>query len=182
MTPEMLFKLADARGISYQRVAASTKPQWPLEAVSLAMGDMWPINEREKYYSAFAWRWARDQRQYSIVWASLLIATAERALAEHWPRRICGELYIEKLVELALLEEHFWWLLRKHDLYAAMVGIEVSEKDRLSGITPESIWDRRFSKRYESVRHQLEVWCGTVHSHMAARMRESENEESIACA
>src|SRR5687767_12083382 len=116
MTPEMLFKLADARGISYQRVSASSKPQWPVEAVALAMRDIWPINERERCYSAFAWRWSHDQAQYSVLWASLLIAAAERALAERWPRRICGELYIEKLVDLALLEEHHWWLLRKHDL------------------------------------------------------------------
>lgn len=182
MTPETLFSLADVRGLSYQRIAPSTKPQWPMAEVALAMADMYPQSDRDKCYAAFAWRWTRDRNQYSVLWYRLLIATTERALRECWPRRISDQGYLEKLVDLALLEEHYWWVLRRHNLYAAMMRIEADEKQKKDGVTAEDIWERRYSQKYEAVRYQLEVWCGTVHGHMAARMKDEPNEQSIACA
>lgn len=169
MTPETLFALADARGLTYERMASSTKPQWPLEDIALAMADMYPVNERARCYAAWAWRWSRDKEQYQELWAGLVIATAERSLRERWPRKICGEYYIEKLVDLAILEEHFWWLLRAKDLYAGMLGVD------------QMIWERRYSRRYEAVRQQIEAWVGQVRSHMIARMR-GEDQTAVACA
>lgn len=170
MTPETLFTLADARGIQYGHVSRATQQQWPIEDVALALADMYPRSERDWTFAAYSWRWRRDGEQRPMLRFGLLVTTAERAYAEHWPQLISQETYIERLVDMAMLEEHYWWIIRKTGLYAALMKVE------------DDVWQRRLSRRYESIRHQLECWCSSVHQHMAARMKADENEGSRTCA
>jgi hypothetical protein len=169
VTPETLFTLADARGIQYGHVSHAGRAQWPIEDVALALADMYPRSERDRSFAAYSWRWRKDREQRPMLRFGLLVTTAERAYVEHWPQMISNEPYLERLVDMAILEEHYWFVLRTHQLYASMMQVD------------EDIWDRRMSRRYESIRHQIERWCSSVHHHMLARMRTDEHERSATC-
>lgn len=165
MTPERLTSLIAARGIHIGHIPGGGRPEWTAQEAAIALAGLEPADIRRRCYAAFTYRWAGDDSQRSTLYGCLMNQASTIALRENWPSRIREQLYLERLVRMAILEERFWWIMNKHQLWPAIL-----RDDGFRDIDDE-LWRRRFSRRYEALRHVLETWCSTAHHHMVAKIR-----------
>jgi hypothetical protein len=151
--PPSLLLRVHPTALDPQPLPSSNRVNAILHDLGIAMGGL-----HSPSYCAFAWRWARDDvaRRYLRVY---LLEEADRLQRrEKWPKRMRGQLYLDKLVVLAIREEHEWFQMRARQAHAQLAGIE------------QDLWDHRLHRYYEGVRDILEQWCGRAYSHVARMM------------
>lgn len=155
MNPERLMSLIAVRGVTIDHITGGGIPEWTPQDAALACQGL----DRRRY-AAFAYRWARDDSQRSTLYGSLMTYSIELAERERWPERTkAGARYLDRLVRLAIFEEHHWIVGHAH-LWPAL--IEVSD----------DVWTRELQRRYEGVRGILDGWCHDAHSHVMRRIRD----------
>jgi len=173
MNPERAIASCSPRSNSLEPGVSTTGARWSPADAALACsryidgGRIYELHNVCMY--AFRYRWARDESVRPSLRASLMIEAVDMRSQEGWPKTVrrldlvtgqwAERKYVEDLVDLALLEEHSGWILRKLDLWGACVGVY------------PTVWKRVLSPRYEAIRQVLEVWCGTARSHVARRLR-----------
>jgi hypothetical protein len=159
VTPERLASLIATRGISIGDVPGGGKPEWTSQEAAIALAGM-PRATRDRSYAAFVYRWAGDEGQRSVLYGFLMTEALNIAQDEHWPSRIREQRYVERLVRLAVLEERFWWIITKNQLWP-----EIMRQDGFEHMD-ERLWFTKLSKKYEAIRHVIETWCADAHYHM----------------
>jgi len=173
VTPERAIASCSTRSNSLEPGVSTTGARWTPADAALACsryiddGRIYELHNVCMY--AFRYRWARDDSVLGSLRSALLMEAIDLRFEEGWPKFIrrldlnTGQWaegkYVEDLVDLALLEEHNGWMLRKLDLWGACLGVY------------PNVWRRVLSPRYEAIRQVLEVWCGTARSHMSRRLR-----------
>lgn len=179
MTPERLMSLASAKGLSIDHIPGGGRPEWTAQETAMAIAGL-PADIRDACYAAYAYRWARDDSQHSVLYSKLSMAvwgaSDSMASRERWPSRIREQKYMERLVRMAILEERCWFLINQYSLWPAILiddGFQHMD---------DELWERRLSRKYEAVRGIIESWCSTVHYHALARIDPYENALSTTCA
>lgn len=110
--------------------------------LGLAMGGV-----RDPCYCAFAWRYARDERALIKLRRYLYDATLKTARRMKWPYKMRGDTYLDRLVWLALWDEHNWWWIRQGKAWARLIDMD------------DELWNHRVAEKYITVRDQLDRWC-----------------------
>lgn len=161
MKPDELMARAAAVGLDLNHVSGGI-PQWTPEDAAHACGGL-----ADKYYCAFAYRFAGDDLVYGNLYVHLRLALGHVGRHERWPDKIAGHFYLAKLVRLALFEEYcttrapkLWEQLRVAQAWPRIIEL------------PDSAWERFLRPRYEHCRAFLDEWCGTAWSHISPRISE----------
>lgn len=167
------------------------EPEWTPEDAALACAGL-----DEKYYAAFAFRFAGDDGVRSTLWSALLMYTVGASQRENWPLEVEGVKMLRGIVDLAILEEYLTVRqpaalaeIRSRDLWHAYFGVSVQLLSRI-GEGPEAVgqhrpqlpklgvtvgaWERQIAKPYQAVRDTLERWCGVAYSYASQRLRDDD--------
>jgi len=112
----------------------------------------------EPAYCAIAWRWARDRAALVALTRHLRLATVRLAQLRGWPTRMRGLPYLDRLVWLALCEEHHWWAIRQTRAWPLLIGMDAD------------LWEHRVAEKYNEVRRQLDSWCAEARACAVARL------------
>lgn len=173
MTPQRLILLCNAKGIDFRKVSEGTGERWSPDDAAMACASY--VRDGQTYYLdqcseyAFRYRWAGDDSVRSAVWSYLFMTAMEIKAHEGWPdtikrmdhktKQFKESKYLSDLVDLAVIEEHHWWVLGSLNLWSTWMGVY------------PAVWTKILSKRYEAIRFYLDMWCGNAHSHIARRLR-----------
>jgi hypothetical protein len=165
VTPERLASLIAARGIAIGHIGGGGRPEWTSQDAAIALAAIDPPEIRRACFAAFTYRWAGADDQRSTLYGCLMNEAAKIAENEGWPSRIREQRYVERLVRMAILEERFWWIINKSQLWPHLMTQD-GFKDM-----DQHLWERRLSRRYEAIRHVIETWCSIAHYHMLSRIK-----------
>lgn len=169
-------------------------PEWTPQDAAQACGGL----DRRRY-AAFAVRWAADRSLDSTLFGALMNESSAMAMRERWPSRTrCGKSYLEKLVQLAVFEEH-----TPPGLVIARMTLQ--QRQTVFGQDPEAIqelirdgmtarirpllfahlaevpvptWVHELARPYQGVRDILDSWCDDARRHVMRRVRATEAEAS----
>lgn len=187
---ERLMMLTAGRALQFD-AARGGMPEWtPEDAAHACQG----LDRRR--YAAFAYRWASDISLQSSLFGCLMNEATTLAIRERWPNRTkCGKRYLEKLVRLAIFEEH-----NPPGLLISKMTAE--QRQGIFGQDPEAIqelvrdgmtgrirplllayvaefssgtWVHELARPYQGVRDILDSWCDDAHRHVMRRVREFES-------
>jgi hypothetical protein len=175
MNPERVMSmLCQAKGVDMRGVSRATGERWTTDDAAMACsayvdrrGNRVVLSEPAMFAARF--RWAIDMSVKSTLWSYLFQEAIDLRDQEGWPKTIKRldmatgkfneERYLEDLVELALLEEHRWFLIKQADLYHQLMRVQ------------PFFWSRKLSRRYEGIRLFLHRWCGDAYGHVARKLR-----------
>ena len=169
MKPDELMARAAAIGIDLTHVPGGT-PEWTAEDAAHACGGL-----GEKFYCAFAYRFAGDDSVYGKLYINLRFAVGRVARHERWPDKVSGRYYQARLVRLALFEDFcmtrapkVWNAVRASDAWPDLIEL------------PSAVWPKFLRPRYEHCRAFLDEWCGTAWSHVSRRIADEDPSEDAA--
>lgn len=178
-------------GPTPKQTAVHREPEWTPEDAALACAGL-----ADRYYAAFAFRYAGDDGVRSTLWAALFRYALDAAEREDWPLEVEGVKALRGIVDLAILEEYLTIRqpaalaeIRARDLWHAYFGVSVQLLSRI-GEGPEATgqhrrplpklgvtvaaWERHVAKPYQAVRDTIERWCGVAYTYASQRMREDD--------
>lgn len=159
MRPDELMARSAVLGIDLDHVPGGI-PEWTAADAAHACGGL-----QERYYCAFAYRFAGDDSVYPCLFDNLKVSISLVAQREDWPVRVGGHHYLARLARLALFEDfcmsrapRVWQLLRASEAWPDLIQL------------PAANWPRFLRPRYEHCRALLDEWCGTAWSHVSKRI------------
>jgi len=150
ISPDSLLLLATARGYGSVLEGKGGKPTYTADDVAWALSGL-----PAKYADAFVFRICGDDSVKRRLWSYVILEAVDLALAEHWPERINGQKYLEKLTRMVLDEER-WKAHEKKDFVRA-IYMDM----------PEDIWIKRLNKPYAQLQSAtMESWVGSAWRHI----------------
>jgi hypothetical protein len=175
MTPERLIAtFCEAHGVDFQAVTLATGEKWSASDAAIACSAYLdrhgrPVRLPRSSESAFRFRWAGDYSSTHTLRDCLISAARRMQRREHWPKQIPRlnpvtqkmeqADYIDDLVDLAILEDQYWWILRKHGLWHIYMRVQ------------PFVWTRTLCSKYEAIRQRLDDWCGDARYHIRRKLR-----------
>lgn len=180
MTPERLIAtFCAAHGGDFKSMSRATGERFTAADAAMACsayvnprGSIVRLTRAAEY--AFRYRWAGDHSCAAGLRECLLDSARSLHRREQWPKKIPrlnpdsgameAQPYLEDLVELAMLEEQCWWLLKKHGLWYVVMRVQ------------PFVWRRTLSGRYEALRDRLDNWCSDARYHIRRKLRHAPEE------
>jgi hypothetical protein len=175
MTPERLIAtFCEAHGIDPQGVSLATGEKWSASDAAIACSAYLdrhgrPVRLSRSAESAFRFRWAGDRSSVVALRECAIDAARTMQKREHWPKKVPRlnpmkqkmepEDYIDDLVDLAILEEQYWWLLRQHGVWHIYMRVQ------------PFVWRRTLCSKYEAIRQRMDDWCADARYHIRRKLR-----------
>jgi hypothetical protein len=187
--PERVWReLLHYTGPRQKQTPVHREPEWTPEDAALACAGL-----EDKFYAAFAFRYAGDDAVRPILWAALMLWTEATARREGWRLEVEGIKALRGMVDLAVLTEYLTVRqpgaladIRDKDLWHAYFGASVQmlarigDAPRKEGPPPPRIgitvaaWERDVAGPYKVVQTTIDRWCSIAYGYASRRIRDDD--------